>query len=147
MPHATFFPIKRSFYEAAGKQYGADAHRLLANGPFQLTIGRTAPIFDYGKTRITGTGTILPCRKSISVTSLKTIEPRLNLFADNRIALVRLGAETVKDASALGLRLRTFQSGGLSYLRFNMIDTSITRYKNFGKPYSLYLIRKHSSTE
>ena len=129
MPHATFFPIKRSFYEEAGKQYGADAHRLLANGPFQLTHWthsanlrlRKNPNY-WDRNNIT--------LQEINIGYItEDNRTRLNLFADNRIALVRLGAETVKDASALGLRLRTFQSGGLSYLRFNMIDTSITRYK------------------
>ncbi len=128
MSHGTFFPVQQKFYEQAGERYGAEAGTLLANGPFVLTS------WTHGARMLLKRN---PDYWNASEITLQEIEvgyitednrTRLNLFVDDKIALVRLGAETVKDASARGLRLRTFASGGLAFLRFNVRDGHPTRH-------------------
>ena len=54
---------------------------------------------------------------------------RLNLFRDGQIAFVRMGAETVKDAVAQGMRIRTFLTGGVAYVWFNLREGKPTANK------------------
>ncbi|MDA0788458.1 MAG: peptide ABC transporter substrate-binding protein [Proteobacteria bacterium] len=122
MSHATFFPVKQAFYEQVGDRFGAEASTLLANGPFVLTA------WTHGARLVMQKNPLYWNASEITLTEIEVgyitedNRTRLNLFVDDNIALVRLGAETVKDASARGLRLRTFASGGLSFLRFNVRD-------------------------
>jgi oligopeptide transport system substrate-binding protein len=120
MAHASFYPIKQAFREVQGSRYGAEANTLLYNGPFtlsrwthgaQLTLTRNRYYWD---------------RKAVTLTAINIDyitadnRARLNLYRDDSIALARLGAETVADAASQSMRLRTFASGGLSYLRINV---------------------------
>jgi oligopeptide transport system substrate-binding protein len=125
MAHGSFFPIKQTFRETQGSRYGAEANSLLFNGPFtlshwthgaRLTLTRNPHYWD---------------RKAITLTAInidyitEDNRARLNLFRDGSIALASLGAETVADAASQSMRLRTFVSGGLSYLRFNVGPTRL----------------------
>jgi oligopeptide transport system substrate-binding protein len=125
MAHATFFPIKQTFRETQGSRYGSEANSLLFNGPFtlshwthgaRLTLTRNPHYWD---------------REAITLTAInidyitEDNRARLNLFRDGSIALASLGAETVADAASQSMRLRTFVSGGLSYLRFNVGPTRL----------------------
>lgn len=126
MAHQAFFPVKQSFYEKQGEHYGAEAADLLYNGPFMLT--------DWAH------GSHLTMRKNpdywnSDAISLNEIDvayitednrARFNLFRDGRIALVRLGAETVRDAVADAQRVHTFSSGGMAFLRFNLGKGHVT---------------------
>ncbi len=129
MPHATFYPVQRRFYEAAGESYGSRPDRLLANGPFKLVS------WTHGSELTLVRNEQYWARQAITLSEIRVgyitedNRARLNLFVDGEIALVRLGAETVKDAMAQGMRLRTFATGGLSYLRFNVTDDSILRHR------------------
>ena len=122
MAHAAFFPIKQTFREQQGEAYAAEAANLLYNGPFVIeswTHGAALRLVKNGdywnRSAITLNGINIDYITEDNRT-------RLNLFRDGRIALARLGAETVADAASQGMRLRTFASGGMSYLRFNVGD-------------------------
>jgi oligopeptide transport system substrate-binding protein len=129
MPHGTFYPIQQKFYQQAGQKYGAEPEHLLSNGAFEvaewvhgsrLRLRRNMQYWDSQAITL----------NEINIGYItEDNRTRLNLFVDGKIALVRLGAETVTDASSQGLRLRTFPSGGLSYLRFNMADERVTRHQ------------------
>ena len=129
MVHVAFYPIKASFYLKHGERYGADVENLLYNGPFYLsewTHGAKMKMLKndtyWDKSEI--------LLNEINVGYITSDNrTRLNLFRDDSIALARLGAETVKDAAAQSLRLRTFLSGGMAYLRFNMEETHLTHNK------------------
>ncbi|MEX0942408.1 MAG: peptide ABC transporter substrate-binding protein [Pseudomonadales bacterium] len=119
MVHAAFYPVSERFHKAQADTYGAEVDKLLYNGPFKLVEWvhgsrmRLIKNPDYWN------------RDAINLNEIRVgyitedNRTRLNLFRDNRIALARLGAETVVDAAAQGMRLRTFLSGGMSYLSFN----------------------------
>ena len=120
MTHTTFFPIQAAFHERVGGRFGADANLLLSNGPFMLTEWTH-------EARLVMTGN--PHYWNRDAVTLNEIEvayissdnrARFNLFRDNQIAFVRLGAETAKDAAHQSLKVRTFLTGGVSYIWFNM---------------------------
>lgn len=126
MVHAAFYPVREAFHRAQGDQYGAEAGHLLYNGPFALTE------WVHGSRLTMRKNPAYWNRDAIRLDEIRVgyitedNRTRLNLFRDNRIALVRLGAETVRDALEQGLRLKTFVSGGMAFLRFNFDEARLT---------------------
>ena len=120
MSHGAFFPVNEAFHRGQGERYGAEPEHLLYNGPFELTrwthgasltLQKNADYWDAGAIRL----------REINIGYItEDNRTRLNLFQDGRIALARLGAETVREAVAQKLKVRTFRSGGLAYLTFNL---------------------------
>jgi oligopeptide transport system substrate-binding protein len=130
MAHGSFFPIKESFYTNRGDRYGAESADILYNGPFVLTDWTHGSRLVFRKN---------PGYWNADAVHLNEIKvgyitednrARLNLFRDGSIAIALLGAETVKDASNNGLRIRTFVTGGMRYLRFNVNSGRVTANKN-----------------
>ena len=120
MPHATFFPIKQSFHEDRGARYGSEAEHLLSNGPFRLaqwtheaslTLVRNQHYWNVEAIELS------EIRVGYITADNRT---RLNLFRDDQIAFTTLGSETVLDAVDQGMRLKTFLSGGVAYISFNV---------------------------
>ena len=120
MVHAAFYPVKRAFREAQGEQYGAEPDKLLYNGPFMLTSWVHNSKLEMKKNPQYWNRDAIHLNEINVGYITEDNRTRLNLFRDGRIALARLGAETVQDAAAQGLRIRTFVSGGMAFLRFNM---------------------------
>ena len=127
MPHSIFFPVNERFYRASGEKYGTQARHLLSNGPFILDQWTHDASLNFNKN---------PMYWNADAVSLNQIEvayissdnrTRLNLFMDEQIAFARLGAETVREAVNQGYRVRTFLSGGVAYLWFNMREGRATR--------------------
>ena len=126
MTHAAFFPIRGDFHAPRAQRYGASPADLLYNGPFRLTewthgrdltMSRNETYWNNKATRLN--------RLHVGYIT-EDNRTRLNLYKDGRIALVRLGTETVQEAMGAGLRLKTFLSGGLAFLRFNVRDGRAT---------------------
>lgn len=129
MAHATFYPINKSFHLQAGERYGSESDQLMYNGPFVLTEWVHEARLVMSKN---------PHYWNKAAISLNEIEvayitsdnrTRLNLFRDGQIAFVRMGAETVKDAVAQGMRVRTFLTGGVTYVWFNLREGKPTENK------------------
>ncbi|MBD3646634.1 MAG: peptide ABC transporter substrate-binding protein, partial [Pseudomonadales bacterium] len=137
MVHAAFFPVKAAFHRAQGETYGAEANNLLYNGPFlisrwvhgsNLLMKKNPHYWDADEIAL----------NEIDVGYItEDNRTRLNLFRDNSIALARLGAETVSDALDQGLRLRTFVSGGMAYIRFNVREGRLTSHADIRKAMQL----------
>jgi len=120
MPHSVFFPVKAAFYEAAGERYGTEAGTLLSNGPFMLSSWVHDASLEFVKNpEYWGSKNVFLNRIEVAYMSGDN-RTRLNLFRDNQIAYVRLGAETVREAVDQRLRVKTFLTGGVAYLWFNM---------------------------
>lgn len=119
MTGMSFLPVKAGFHEAVGDQYGAQVTTLLSNGPFVLTE------WVHDSRLLLQKNVQYWNREAITLQQIKVAyitsdnRTRLNLFRDGQIAFARLGSETVAEAADLGLRIRTFSSGGLAFLSFN----------------------------
>tara|TARA_E500000331_G_scaffold68574_1_gene63267 strand:+ start:7181 stop:8782 length:1602 start_codon:yes stop_codon:yes gene_type:complete len=119
MTHAAFFPIRRTFHRSQGDRYASEADTILYNGAFvlsewthgaRLVLDRNPDYWDAASISLN--------RIDIAYVT-EDNRARLNLFRDEAIAYTSLGTDTVGDALDHGLRMRTFASGGLSYLWFN----------------------------
>lgn len=129
MVHAAFYPVKQSFYESQGERYGAEVENLLFNGPFKLTSWIHGSKLIMVKNDNYWNQSIVNLNQ-ISIGYITSDNrTRLNLFRDGSIALARLGAETVLDAVEQGIRLRTFVTGGMAYIRFNTMNDRFTANK------------------
>ncbi len=126
MTHSTFFPVNEKFYLAQGSKYAAEANHLLANGPFVLTDWIHGSSLRMKKNPGYWNAGAIHLNEINAAYITADNRTRLNLFRDGSIALARLGAETVRDASSQGLRLRTFATGGIAYLWFNHNDQAVT---------------------
>ena len=129
MAHATFYPINKAFHEQAGELYGAESDQLLSNGPFVLTE------WVHEARLVLSKNPHYWNREAIELNEIEVAyitgdnRTRLNLFRDGQIAFVRMGAETVKDAVAQGMRVRTFLTGGVTYVWFNLREGKPTNSK------------------
>ncbi|MBT4163033.1 MAG: peptide ABC transporter substrate-binding protein [Gammaproteobacteria bacterium] len=126
MPHGTFFPVKASFYEEQGARYGSEATHLLANGPFVLSEWVHESRLTLKKNPNYWNSEAIQLNEIEIAYITSDNRTRLNLFRDGQIAFARLGSETVKDAVDQGMRLRTFLSGGIAYVWFNMREGRAT---------------------
>ena len=133
MPHTAFYPVQRGFHRRAGERYATGAEQLLSNGPFKLTEWVHEASLRMEKNRgYWNRDQVLLNEIEVAYISSDN-RTRLNLFLDGQIAFARLGAETVKEAVNRGQRVRTFLSGGVSYIWFNHRD---------GMPTASRLLRK-----
>ena len=125
MNHAAFYPVKQAFHEQAGERYGAEPDQLLYNGPFKLVHWVHGSEMTMVKNPSYWAADEIKLRELKVGYITEDNRTRLNLFRDGRIALARMGADTVNDAAQSGMRLRTFVTGGMAYLRFNHTSESI----------------------
>jgi oligopeptide transport system substrate-binding protein len=129
MAHATFYPINKAFHDQAGEGYGSESDQLLSNGPFVLTE------WVHEARLVMSKNPYYWDQESIHLNEIEVAyitgdnRTRLNLFRDGQIAFVRMGSETVKDAVSQGMRIRTFLTGGVSYVWFNFREGKPTRNK------------------
>jgi len=129
MAHATFYPVNKAFHDQAGERYGSESDQLLSNGPFVLTE------WVHEARLVMSKNPYYWDQESIHLNKIEVAyitgdnRTRLNLFRDGQIAFVRMGSETVKDAVSQGMRIRTFLTGGVSYVWFNFREGKPTRNK------------------
>jgi oligopeptide transport system substrate-binding protein len=129
MSHGTFFPVQPEFYQQAGPKYGSEAAHLLSNGPFVLEQWvHESRLLLKKNDRYWNKDAITLNEIEIGYITSDN-RTRLNLFRDGQIAYARLGAETVRDAVNQRLKIKTFLSGGVAYLWFNMRDDHPTASK------------------
>ena len=128
MAHATFFPVKESFYRSRQEHYAAEFDQLLYNGPFMLTAWTHGASMAIHKNPKYWNAAAIRLNEINVGYITEDNRTRLNLFRDGSIALARLGAETVRDALSQGLRLRTFVSGGVAFIWFNHRPGHVTSH-------------------
>ena len=129
MVHVAFYPIKQSFYEAQSDEYGAETDKLLYNGPFELSAWVHGSNLVMTKNKHYWNRDTIKLREINVGYITEDNRTRLNLYRDGEIALAKLGAETVRDAAEQGIRLKTFVTGGMAYIRFNTEAGRFTSHK------------------
>ncbi len=120
MAHGTFFPVRQVFYEAQGEGYGAEPQHLLANGPFRISAWTHEASMTLEKNDYYWNADAITLNRIEVAYMTADNRARFNLFRDAQIAFVRLDRETIHDALDQGMKLRTFQTGGMAYIWFNM---------------------------
>ncbi len=116
---STYAPIREDFYTAMAGAYGADADKLLYNGPFVITswvhgaslrMDRNPLYWDKDRAK-------LDTIDFAYITS--DANATLNLFKDNKIAYASLQAENLNDAMEQRWQINRFMDGSIFYIEFN----------------------------
>ena len=129
----TFNPVHEAFYESTAGAYGADADKLLYNGPFvidqwihgaSLRLEKNPNYWDADRIRL-----------NVIDYAYITSDPlaTINLFKDGKVALTSLNAENLTDAMQQRWKIHRFADGSVFYLGLNHRP---------GRPTSNYHLRK-----
>ncbi len=115
----TYNPVNEAFYESTRGAYGADADKLLYNGPFtidrwvhgaSLRLTKNPHYWDAQRIQLNTID-----HAYITSDPLATI----NLFKDGKVALTGLNAENLNDAMQQRWKIRRFADGSVYYLGLN----------------------------
>lgn len=133
----TYFPVRKDFHELQGAKYGADADKLLYNGPFKLTHWVHGASLRFEKNENYWNQSKVKLKK-IEVPYITADDSaRFNLFKDKKIDLLGLTKSSLENATREGFRLKKFTDGSVFYLEYNFIDGKITKNKNLRKAIQL----------
>jgi oligopeptide transport system substrate-binding protein len=134
---STYYPIREDFYRAMNGAYGADADKILYNGPFvisewvhgaSLTMDRNPYYWDSERAK-------LDTIDFAYITS--DVNARLNLFKDNKIAYTQLQAENLNEAMEQRWKIDRFMDGSVFYIEFNHREDRLTRNHHLRKAMQL----------
>jgi oligopeptide transport system substrate-binding protein len=116
----TYAPARQDFVEQAGDRYGADVATILSDGPYRLTE------WVHGASLALEKNPSYWNAKEIHIDRVEvpfmTADPsaRYNLFRGEKTDLVStLGPAELGRAQADRMKIQTFKSGELTFLRFN----------------------------
>ncbi|MGE3974045.1 MAG: peptide ABC transporter substrate-binding protein [Bdellovibrionales bacterium] len=131
---ATFLPIKESFYNAQKGKYGADADKILYNGPYKITNWVHGASMKMEKNPHYWNAKNI----HVDVIDIPYMTPddgaRFNLFKTKKIdVLYRLGKDDVQNAQKEKFKLQKFSDGTLFYMLFNFREGRVTANKNLRK--------------
>lgn len=134
---STYAPIREDFYRATNGAYGADADKLLYNGPFvisswvhgaSLKLDRNPLYWDKDRAK-------LDAIDYAYITS--DANATLNLFMDNKIAYASLQAENLNEAMEQRWQINRFMDGSVFYIEFNHRDGRLTANHHLRKALQL----------
>lgn len=129
----TFQPVQEAFFNATNGRYGADADEMLYNGPFMMTswvhgaslrMVKNPYYWDADRIRLDGINAAYITSDSNTL---------LNLYKDERIAVVDLTAEMLEGAMQQKWQLDRFMDGSVFFVDFNHREGRVTGNLNLRK--------------
>lgn len=129
----TYLPVNQEFYDATDGTYGADADKMIYNGPFKITSWYHARSLHLEKNELywASERTKLDAINFSHMTSVpNTI---VNLFATDKIAFAGLDQQNMIRAMNSRWEIKDHVDGSLWYLAFNLRPERITSNKNLRK--------------
>ncbi len=134
---STYYPVRQDFYESTDGTYGADADKLLYNGPFVIASWVHGQSLDMRRNPLYwNQGRIHLDRINAGYI---TSDPNtsLNLFKDDKIVLTGLTPENLTSALEQRWQIHRFMDGSLFFLELNHRPDRLTSNLNLRK--ALYL--------
>jgi oligopeptide transport system substrate-binding protein len=131
---ATYFPVREDFHKKAGEKYGADADKLIFNGPFtleewvhgaSLKMPKNQQYWNAKSVKIDGINVpyITPDNKA-----------RFNFFKDKKVDLLEaLSKNDLPEAQKEKFKLQSFSDGTLLFMEFNFMPGRPTANLNLRK--------------
>lgn len=119
MVFKSYNPIREDFFKATAGRYGADADKLLYNGPFmitrwvhgaQLRMEKNPHYWDKTQAKV-----------NVLDFAYFTSDPNalINLYKDGKIAVAGLNQENLNEALVKRWPINRFQRGSVFYMEFN----------------------------
>jgi len=119
MVFKSYNPIREDFFKATAGRYGADADKLLYNGPFmitrwvhgaQLRMEKNPHYWDKTRAKV-----------NVLDFAYFTSDPNalINLYKDGKIAVAGLNQENLNEALVKRWPINRFQRGSVFYMEFN----------------------------
>jgi len=134
----TTYPVREDIYNKFGDKYGADADKMVFNGPFVLTK------WVHGAELILDKNPNFWDKASIKLDriAIPYISPdnnaQFNFFKDKKIDVVdQLSSDDLPKAQAQKYKIQTFSDGSVWYLEFNNRAGRATANKNLRKAIKL----------
>ncbi len=139
MTNSIFYPIKQSFFEAAGDAYATSGSTHLSNGSFLISHWERGQRVTVQKNRHYWNHEAVALNEIVF--DYFGVEPKtqLNLFRSGQIAVANLDRDTVASASQLGYRLKTFPTGHLFNLQFSHQKSMVSANENVRRAISLVI--------
>tara|TARA_R110002167_G_scaffold89012_5_gene240058 strand:- start:53280 stop:54989 length:1710 start_codon:yes stop_codon:yes gene_type:complete len=116
---STYFPISEEFYKSTNGRYGAEAESLLYSGPFRMTSWVHGASIRFEKNPYYWDADNIHLDAINIAYITEDTNTLLNLYKDNRIALVDLTAEMLEGAMQQRWHLDRFMDGSVFYIEFN----------------------------
>ncbi|MFN7684059.1 MAG: peptide ABC transporter substrate-binding protein [Oligoflexia bacterium] len=133
----TYLPVRQDFYDAQQGKYGADADKLLYNGPFQLSYWVHGAALRLEKNEKYWNRQKVNLRRIEVPYITPDDSARFNLFRDHKIDILELSKNSLENALREGFNLKKFNDGSIYYLEFNLAKNRATRNKNLRKAIQL----------
>lgn len=115
----TYFPISETFYKSTNGRYGADANTMLYSGPFKMSSWVHGASLRFEKNPYYWDADNIHLDAINIAFITEDTNTLLNLYKDNRIALVDLTAEMLEGAMQQRWHLERFMDGSVFYIEFN----------------------------
>lgn len=134
---STYAPIREDFYNATDGAYGADADKILYNGPFVISSWVHGASLKMEKNPLYWN----PDRAKVDTIDFAYItsdaNATLNLFKDNKIAYATLQAENLNNAMEQRWQINRFMDGSIFYIEFNHREERVTANHHLRKAMQL----------
>lgn len=129
----TYLPIREDFFSQRGERYAADHTDLLYNGAFVLSRWTHGARVTLSKNPMYWNARQVRLREIDAPYITGDPTAAFNLFQEGSVALATLGAETLSDAVERGYALKSFNTGSIYFLQFNMRPGRMTANRNLRK--------------
>ena len=135
---STYSPVREDFFNQVKDQFGADADKLLYNGPFVITKWVHGASLQMDKNpNYWNKDKIALDRIDIPYITADD-SARFNFYKDNKTDMLeRLGKEDLPKAQTEHYKIKSFSDGSVFFLEYNFITGKITRNKNLRKALQL----------
>lgn len=122
-------PLRQDFVEAQDGRYGADADRILFNGPFSMTSWVHSASLNVVKNSNYYANNTIPLNEIDFGYITADTRSLLNLYKDEQLAALRLNEEILKDTLNSGIRVRRASTNCISWIMLNQDPNRITSNK------------------
>jgi len=133
LAYQPFFPVRADVVATHGTKFALSPATVIGNGPFRLVSWKKDASMRLKKANTYWNAKAVSLSAIESPVLIESANARLNMFLSGGIDFSNLDAATLKRAAAERLKVRTFSSGGASW---------ITVRQTGSRPFESLLLRK-----
>lgn len=132
-----YYPCKKELVEKYGKDFAADADKTVYNGPFALTAWEHAASLTFTKNENYWNKDIVNL-SGLEISVVMDANTALGLYESGDLDFVEIPSEMVASYPDA----KSYSTGGVSFLQFNVTANDLLANKNFRKAISTAIDRE-----